>query len=44
MVNGRLMRRYYYGMQNFWLIAAMPSSMVPLTDIPTLARSFSVAA
>jgi hypothetical protein len=29
---------------NFWLIAAIPSSMVPDTDIPTLAGSFSVAA
>src|SRR4029450_10167271 len=29
---------------NFWLIAAMPSSMVPDTHIPTLAGSFSVAA
>ena len=29
---------------NFRLIAAMPSSMAPLTDIPTLAGSFSVAA
>ena len=29
---------------NLALIAAMPSSMVPDTDIPTLAGSFSVAA
>jgi hypothetical protein len=29
---------------NLALIAAMPSSMVPLTDIPTPAGSFSVAA
>jgi hypothetical protein len=29
---------------NFWLIAAIPSSMVPCIDIPTLCGSFSVAA